>query len=290
MKRLRIWLRFLVLGAFLGLSPAAFAQVAASVEGVQMPAWLERNGVKSPLLPGMELKAGDKIVTGGDSRAMIKLAEGSVVRLGPNGQLRFVELNAAQQVFKGVLDVLEGAFRFTTEVVGKGRKREVSIRASQVTAGIRGTDFWGRAASGNEVICLIEGAVEVSADGEPPVRLAKPLEFYKRIDGKAQPVGTVDKAQIDKWSAETDLERGKGIARAGGRVTVELGRYDTRSTAVNVREDVRKAGYPAVMTPIRGEKTVYVVRIRQLASRAEGDALAEQLRGKYGITDPKVSR
>jgi hypothetical protein len=45
------------------------------------------------------------------------------------------------------------------------------------------------------------------------------------------------------------------------------------------------------MTPIRGkEKTVYVVRIRQLASRAEGQALADQLRDKYGVNEPKVSR
>jgi hypothetical protein len=32
------------------------------------------------------------------------------------------------------------------------------------------------------------------------------------------------------------------------------------------------------------------VRIRQLASRDEADALAGQLRGKYGVTEPKVAR
>ena len=284
-------LRFLMACAFLALSHTAAAQVAATVEGVQMPAWIERSGVKSPLLPGMELKAGDKVLTGGDSRAVIKLSEGSVVRLGANGQLRFVELNATQQLFKGVLDVLEGAFRFTTDIAGKNRKREVSIRAAQVTTGIRGTDVWGRSAAGNEIVCLIEGAVEVTAQGEAPVRMDQPLQFYRRVDGKAQPVGTVEKSQLDQWSAETDLQAGKGIARAGGRVTLELGRFDNRSTAVGVREDVRKAGYPAVMTPLRGkEQTVYVVRIRQLASRGEANALAERLRGKYGVAEPKLAR
>lgn len=284
-------LRFFLVFTFLALSQAALAQVAATVEGVQMPAWIERNGVRSPLLPGMELKAGDQVITGGDSRATIKLSEGSVVKLGANGQLRFVELNATEQIFKGVLNVLEGAFRFTTDIAGKNRRRDVSIRAAQVTTGIRGTDVWGRASAGNEVVCLIEGAVEVRAPGEQPVRLSEPLQFYKRVDGKAEPVGTVDKEQLDKWSAEVDLQRGKGIARAGGRVSVELGRFDTRTAAIGVREDVRKAGYPAVMTPLRGkEKTVYVVRVRQLASRAEARALADQLRGKYGVAEPKVSR
>jgi hypothetical protein len=284
-------LRLFLVCVFMALAQTTFAQVAATVEGVQMPAWLERSGVKSPLLPGMELKPGDKVIAGADSRVMIKLSEGSIVKLGANGQLRFVELNATQQLFKGVLDVLEGAFRFTTELAGKNRKREVSIRAAQVTTGIRGTDVWGRSAAGNEIVCLIEGAVEVAAQGEAPVRLDQPLQFYRRVDGKAQPVGTVEKSQLDQWSAETDLQAGKGVARAGGRVTLELGRYDSRSTAVGVREDVRKAGYPAVMTPLRApDKTTYVVRIRQLASRDEANALAEQLRGKYGVIEPKVSR
>jgi hypothetical protein len=284
-------LRFLMACAFLALSHAAAAQVAATVEGVQMPAWLERGGVRSPLLPGMELKPGDKVITAGESRALIKLSEGSVVKLGANGQLRFVELNAGQQLFKGVLDVLEGAFRFTTDVAGRNRKREVSIRASQVTTGIRGTDVWGRSRADNEIVCLIEGAVEVVAQGEAPVRMDQPLQFYRRIDGKTQPVGTVEKSQLDQWAAETDLQSGKGIARAGGRVSLALGRFDSRSAAIGVREEVRKAGYPAVMTPIRGkDQTTYLVRIRQLASRAEANALAEQLRGKYGVSEPKVSR
>jgi hypothetical protein len=283
--------RFFLVCALLALSHAALAQVAASVEGVQMPAWIERNGVKSPLLPGMELRPGDSVLTGGDSRVLIRLAEGSVVKLGANGQLRFVELNATQQLFKGVLDVLEGAFRFTTDVAARNRKRDVSIRASQVTTGIRGTDVWGRSSPGNEIVCLIEGAVEVAAQGEAPLRMDQPLQFYRRVDGKAQPVGTVEQSQLDQWRAQTDFAAGKGVARAGGRVTLELGRFDSRSEAVGVREEVRKAGYPAVMTPVRApDKTTYVVRIRQLASRAEADALIAQLRGKYGVSEPKVAR
>ena len=39
----------------------------------------------------------------------------------------------------------------------------------------------------------------------------------------------------------------------------------------------------------QAEKLIYVVRIRQLPSRAEANALANQLRGKFGIMEPKVS-
>lgn len=268
---------------------AALAQVAATVEGVQMPAWVERDGRRVPILPGMELRAGDQVVTGPGSRLMVKLAEGSIVKLGENGQLRFTEMSAGRELFRAALNVLEGAFRFTTDIVAKSRKREVSIRAAQVTAGIRGTDFWGRSRQGNEIICLIEGEVEVAAPGEQAVTMNQPRQFYRRLDGKTQPVGVVDEKQIAIWSAETDLEPGKGVARRDGRFSVALASAPEQAAALAIYDALRNAGYPAELSPVKqGEALVYRVVIQHLASRAEAAALAEKLRGKYGITEPKI--
>ena len=281
----------LLLMATMALVPieSALAQVAAVVEGVQMPAWIERDGRRLPLIPGMELRPGDQVVTDAGSRVMVKLADGSLVRLGEKGQLRFTELSPTRELFKAALDVLEGAFRFTTGVVAKARKREVSIRAAQVTAGIRGTDFWGRARQGNETLCLIDGEIEVAAAGEKTVTLREPRQFYRRVDGKAQPVGRVNETQIATWSAEVELQEGKGIARRGGRYSVQLASAAEQSAVLPIYDELQNAGYPAELRPLKqGEKTVYAVRIRQLASRAEAQALAKQLRGKYGISQPKV--
>src|SRR3954468_2727421 len=141
--------------ALLASSPA-LAQLAATIEGVQMPAWVERDARRMPATPGMELRAGDQLVTGPGSRALVKLAEGSLVKLGENGQLRLAEVSPGGEIFRAALHVLQGAFRFTTDVVAKTRtRREVTIRAAQVTAGIRGTDVWGRSRPGNEIVCLI---------------------------------------------------------------------------------------------------------------------------------------
>jgi len=286
MKSLLVLLATMVLVPMQG----ALAQVAAVVEGVQMPAWIERDGRRLPLIPGMELRPGDQVVTGAGSRIMVKLAEGSLVRLGENGKLAFTELSPTRQLFKAALNVLEGAFRFTTDVVAKTRKREVTIRAAQVTAGVRGTDFWGRARQGNEIVCLIDGEVEVAAAGEAPVTLREPRQFYRRIDGKAQTLGVVNEVQIDRWSAEVELQTGKGIARRGGRYSVLLASAAEQSAASAIHDEVENAGYAAEMRPVKqGGKTLYTVSIRQLASRAEAEALAKQLRGKYGITSPKVS-
>ena len=269
---------------------SAFAQVAAVVDGVQMPAWIERDGRRLPLIPGMELRPGDQVVTGAGSRIAVKLAEGSMVRLGENGKLAFTELSPTRELFKAVLNVLEGAFRFTTDIVAKPRKREVTIRASQVTAGIRGTDFWGRARQGNETICLIDGEVEVAAPGEQAGALREPRQFYRRVDGKTQPLGVVNETQIDRWSSEVELQEGKGIARRGGRYSVILASAAEQNALSPIYRDLTDAGYPAELRPLKqAGKTTYVVRIRQLASRDEAQALAKQLRGKYGITAPKVS-
>ena len=205
----------LLLAALLPLGAAA--QVAATVEGVQTPAWVEREGKRTPLAPGMELKAGDQVTTGDGSRIVIKLAEGSLVKLGENGTLRFTELSTGREVFKAVINVLQGAFRFTTDVAQKARKREVSIGVSQVVAGIRGTDLWGRSRAGTEIICLIEGRIEIAAPGAPALTLDKPRQFYRREGGRAQPVGLVERKQLAEWAREVEIQPGKGAARAKGK-------------------------------------------------------------------------
>jgi len=276
---------------FVAPSESALAQVAAVVEGVQMPAWVERDGRKLPLLPGMKLRAGDQIITGAGSRIAVKLAEGSLVKLGENGQLRFTEISATREAFKAVLGVLEGAFRFTTNVAAKERKREVRIRAGQVTAGIRGTDVWGRARAANEMVCLVEGEVEVGAESEQPMTMNQPMQFYRRVDGKTMPVGMVDKEQLARWSAEVDMQPGKGLARNGGRYSLTLASFDEQNGALALSDQLQEAGYPAEIRPVKRDgKLTYFVRIRQLASKAEGEALANQLRARFGIAEPRVSQ
>jgi hypothetical protein len=279
----------LLLVALLAAQPAS-AQVAATVEGVQMPAWVERSGRRLPVVAGMELRGGDQVATGAGARMLIKLSEGSQVKLGENAQLRFNELSPSGDLFRAALNVLEGAFRFTTDALSKGRKREVSIRAAQVTAGIRGTDLWGRSRSGNEIVCLIEGEVEVAADGEAALTMNQPLQFYRRVDSRTQPVGVVSADQLAQWSAETEIESGKGAARAGGRFSVILASAESQADALAVYDQLRNAGYPAELLPRKeADKVVYHVRIRNLPSRAEAQALGNRLKGQFGITEPRVS-
>jgi len=283
-------LSYAALAAALIASAQAFAQPAAVVEGVQMPAWIERSGRSSPVAPGMALQAGDQVRTGAGSRLLVKLSEGSLVKLGENGTLRIAELTPTQEVFRAALRVLEGAFRFTTDAAAKQRRRDVNITVATVTAGIRGTDLWGRSRDERQVVCLIEGAIEVGAEGEKPVLMDQPRQFYRRTRGQTEPVGFVEPQQLNEWAKETEIERGKGAARLGGKWSVNLASADNQRAALAVYDEVRKAGYPAEIIPLKdGDKRSYVVRVRNLPSKAEANALAGELRGKHGVTEPKVS-
>lgn len=280
----------LCVAAALFASVQAYAQPAAVVEGVQMPAWVERDGRRTPAAPGMELKAGDQLRTGAGSRLLVKLAEGSSVKLGENGVLRVGELAPAKELFRAALGVLEGAFRFTTDAVAKNRRRDININVSQVTAGIRGTDLWGKSAPNRQIVCLIEGKIEVGAPNETPVTMDQPRQFYQRNNNQTAPVGFVEPAQLVEWAKETEIESGKGATRRGGRWKVNLVTADNQKDALQVYDQVRAAGYAAEIFPtMEGDKRVYTVRIRNLPLKIEADSLASQLKGKYGVAEPKVS-
>lgn len=273
----------------------AHAAPAAVVEGMQLPVWVERSvlgGVRrAPLAPGAELKSGDEVRTGPGARLYIKLAEGSVVKLGEKASLRIAELAPDRGgLFAAALNVLEGAFRFTTDVLAKPRRRDVSIKVATVTAGIRGTDLWGKSGAERQVVCLIEGRIEVGAEGEAPVTMDQPRQFYQREQGRTQPVGFVEPAQLAQWAKETEIAEGAGAVRPGGKWRVTLVRAKTQAAALELYDRLRDAGYPAHIRPsMAGDARVYLVQISRLASREDAEALLGQLRGMAGVVEPKVS-
>ncbi len=284
MKR---WLEIAFSLALLIAACGAQAAPAAIVESVQMPAWVERAGKQMPAAPGMELIATDAVRTGAGARLYIKLAEGSVLKLGENAKLQLLDLVPERSgVFRAALDVLAGAFRFTTEAIAKPRPRDFKLRVSTVTIGIRGTDLWGRSTPQDEIVCLIEGKIEIAAADEKPVLMEQPRQFYQREKGKTQPLSVITSERLGELAKETEIAPGSGASRRGGKWNVTLAQADSKAAAGALLEKLHAAGY-AAESKAQGKR--YVVRIAQLPSKAEADALAARLRGQHGVTDPKVS-
>jgi len=279
--------------ALLAAQLAAAATPNAQVEAVQMPAWVERGRATIPLAPGMELRDRDRLRTGANAKLLLKMREGSLVRLGENGTLLLDQMaEGGGRVFAAVMNVFQGAFRFTTDVLRAQQRRNIRITIATVTAGIRGTDLWGKAASDKDIVCLIEGKIEVQRGQEQPFRMDQPLSFYIAPRGApALPVAPVDRKQLEIWSAETQIAPGAGAAQRGGKWKVIAASVGTQAEALALYDALRTAGYAAEIRPLkRAEKLVYDVRLAHLPSRSEAEVLAASIRGKMGVAEPRVSR
>lgn len=268
-----------------------------TVEGVQMPAWVERaSGAREALALGMPLTNKDRVITGPGARALLRLADGSHIKLGENGILALDDLGQRRIKLKEVvtasLDVLSGAFRFTTQALSKFRgERDVKVRLVTITVGIRGTDLWGKSDKTRDIACLIEGKVDVTR-GPEAFTMDKPMSFYiAPKDKPGEPVGPVSKEQLDKWAQETEITPGAGALRMGGKWRVYLADASDQATALKTYDQLHNAGYAAEIRPVKSEAGInYRVRISNLGSKKEAEALGGKLKGQMGIAEPKVSK
>lgn len=298
------------------IASPVYAAPDVVVQGMQMPAWLQRGATTQPLSVGMALNDGDKLVTGAGARILLQAADGSAIKLGENAGLTVS--NLAQQhegkgLFTALLDVAKGAFRFTTASIAKLQAREVTVRVAGATVGIRGTDVWGKVggkmsiavmekAMGKsladadkgakmdfDVVCLIEGKISVAHGSEEPFVMDQPQSFYVMPkDAPPLPVTGLATEQLAKWAADTEIAKGQGEIRSGGKWKVLLLTASSERDAITSYDELRAAGYDARIRPLQGGQ--YQLRITHLSSRAEAQALASKLTGKMGITAPTVGR
>ncbi len=76
----------MLLGMAALILPVAAARTL-TVEGVVSPAWVERAGKREPLKAGMVLAGSDRVITGERARVMLRMSEGSAIKLGENAAL-----------------------------------------------------------------------------------------------------------------------------------------------------------------------------------------------------------
>ena len=265
--------------------PRPADQVPFQVEAVQYPAWLDRGGYSVPLTPGTPLRESDTLRTGANARVQLKLSEGSTVKLGENARFT-VEKVESRGIFRSVMHVAFGAFRFTTSALGIGRKREIDVRVRTITAGIRGTDVFAKSVDARDLVCLLDGKISVQADPREPVTLDQPRDFYQRArDGEPQR-GRVDEKQVETWSRETEIESGGPSARMGGTWRVVASKFYNRNDALAVSRELRARGYPAEVV---SAGDVQRVEIPGLSDEAAARAVMASIRTVPGVAIPSIS-
>jgi len=273
---------------------AALAESAATVEGLQMPAWVERSGNRLAMKVGMDLQSGDKVITGANAKALLRLEEGSDVKIGQNARIHLDKLSPPVQedgLFSGLLNVVKGAFRFTTSKLGASRQRSVDIKIGTVTAGIRGTDIWGKSNDEKDIVCLIEGKISVASNGDE-FTMSDPLSFYiKPKNAPAGPVEPIDAEKLARWAKQTDLLDGDGVVKSEGKYFINMMSVSDQQLAESNQQHFHKAGFAADIeaTDIDG-KQWYRLRINGLASRADAERLASALEEKFNLGTAWIGR
>ena len=265
----------------------------AVVEGIQLPAWVTRDGKRQPLAIGTELQNSDEVSTGGNSRLLLRLGDGSVVKLGENGRLQLSDLvqKRKQGFLAATLKVLEGAFRFTTEVALKARgSRDITVQFPTITAGIRGTDIWGKNLGDKEVVVLIEGKITVTRTGDQLVEMKDPLTYLQAPKTGAATVEAVPMEQLKAWAAETEISDGAGALRKGGRWKLYLGNYQQQLEALSLYDSLRREGYPVRIQPGQADGgQIYRLRLAGFSSEQEANALGARLKQVNSRFEPIAS-
>ncbi len=277
------------------LSLPVFAQDTVRVDSMNYPAWVVRDYETQPLFPGFPLQADDLLRTGKGGRLLLRLADGSVVKIGESA--RFV-LDSAQvsqdqagSFTEFAFQVLRGAFRFSSSssrsaFIG----HRVNFKVGVIAASLRGTDIWGRSSSEHDLACLIEGEVSVSDGRELPLSMKQALSFYIKPKGAPPlPVEQADMQQLQKWVGETELEASAGIAAEDGGWQLVLISLTSRKQADRKLKSYREQGFAARRkSVIRDGRTLHRLLLPDFISVDAALNARSRVEALLGVTDAWV--
>lgn len=281
----------IAMGLGLAAGPAIAAPAPDAVlHAVQPPAWVERGEQRLPARPGANLRTGEVLRTGDTGRAQVDLPEGSRVKLGSGTRFRSNRIierqDADGSLVDAAIEILKGAFRFTTGLAGEEKRRSVDIRAGALTAGIRGTDLWGRSGDDGDFIVLLEGRIEMSTSGMAPEVLTEALDARIVPPGSSQmqPMPDVTPELIQRLAPETELDPERGALSVDGELQLVLASVRRPRAAEAVQARLEAAGYPAYIeaVPLQGRMWHRVV-IDNVIDHDNGRRLGQSLVGRYGV-------
>lgn len=222
------------------------------VKSVQPPAWKQDTKQRTALFPGDILDARTTIITGNNARVQLELAEGSIIELGENTRTKAPKAETKQSIFDASIDMLQGAFRFTTASFAKRRQRSILINLPSSTIGIRGTDLWGRSSTDSDFVVLIEGDIEIEHDSGEKVRLQSPATVYEALQGSTpKPVRNVGTPELLGLAAETALIPDRTALKIASDYTLIIGSFVEPQHAEQVMAKLHIKGYPANLEPVK---------------------------------------
>jgi hypothetical protein len=154
----------IVVSGLLGIltSPAS-AETVGKVSRLKGECVVLRGETRVSLTLGAAIDHLDKLETGNDARLEVTLNDDTKLTLGEKARVTVDTFIYDPAAGKGeaVLEVVKGAFRFTTGKIADMAEKRVEVKTSFATLAVRGTDFWGGPIDGSNGVLLLKGKVEV---------------------------------------------------------------------------------------------------------------------------------
>ena len=302
-------MKYWLLAVLALISPSLLAAVAV-VDGVQMPAWAEQDGLKIPLTPGLRLHNSDIVSTGDSGRAELKLEEGGTLKLGENTHLSLDNLAPARghdARYRVALEVDHGAFRYTgntairkTVIIKKlkkgskkitrretveARARIVNVHLGSVNASSAGGDIWCKANDDRDLVALFRGHVDVAHDDASKVSLTRAGTSVDALSGGSLNVPrSVPASDKDSWLSETDLITGRGIATRKGQWKVNVGTFTEGAEANQLKHKITDEGYAVELVPATVDGRAQTrLQVTHLKTSADAQVIAQRLSKEFDL-------
>lgn len=123
-------------------SVPAMAQIARVKQSVGTAA-IERGSARLPASPGLQLMAGDRLVTGKDGRISLTFVDNTRFAIGPNSHVAVSQFDYDRTRQRGafVAQVDRGSLAVVSGKIAKSGRDAMKIRTPNSLLGVRGTRF-----------------------------------------------------------------------------------------------------------------------------------------------------
>lgn len=123
-------------------SSPAFAEIAR-IKQSSGAAFVERNAQRLRPAPGLQLLAGDRLVTGKDGRMSLSFVDNTRFAVGPNSRISVSEFQYDRTRQRGsfVTQVDRGSLAVVSGRIAKSDRDAMKVRTPKTLLGVRGTKF-----------------------------------------------------------------------------------------------------------------------------------------------------
>jgi hypothetical protein len=145
--------------------PATFIPLGA-LERIQGEATVWRGETGIPAKAGDEIARGDTLSTAADSRLLVVFTDGTRLTLGERAEafIEYFVYNPIKKKGAAFVEIVKGAFRFTSGRIRELSDKRVEVRAGSLTFAADGSDFWGGPMDDAYAFFLLSGRLEVRND------------------------------------------------------------------------------------------------------------------------------